>query len=98
MEDMKWERFGDEWIDKRFVSEKDNIFIIENTGIGACLYWLDDGPEIPTDSLNLDSKKVAEIKKKISELSVQGNQSICNYLAGFFPSLQKYWLDKYGGI
>jgi hypothetical protein len=95
---IQWERFGNDWINKRFVSGQDNIFIVENTENGACLYWFDDGPEIPTESVNLDNKEVAEMEKRIAELNNQGIHAVCDYLAGFFPDLQKYWMDNYGGV
>jgi hypothetical protein len=95
---MRWEHFGDEWIDKRFVSGNYNIFITEIIENGVCLYWFDDGPEIPTESIYLDSEKSGEMEKNIAELGDQGEQAVCNYLAEFFPELRKYWMDNYGCI
>jgi hypothetical protein len=95
---MRWERFGDNWVNKRFVSGNDNIFIVEIVKNGTCLYWFDDGPEIPTESVYLDSEKSGEMEKNIAETIGRGEQAVCNYLAGFFPELRKYWMDKYGGI
>jgi hypothetical protein len=106
---MKWERFGGDWIRDRFVSKKDNIFIIEavdggsiyypaNTEKGLELYWFDDGPEVPTDSLFFGGSLAAGLEKRLEELKAAGDQAVCEYLAGFFPGLQEYWLNKHGGI
>jgi hypothetical protein len=95
---MRWERFDDEWIDKRFFSGNGNVFIIEIIESGACLYWFDDGFEIPTESIYLDNEKAVEMEKAIAEMSGLGEPSVCDYLSRFFPELRKYWIDKYGGI
>jgi hypothetical protein len=95
---IRWERFGNEWINKRFVSSNYNIFITEIIKNGVCLYWFDDGPEIPTESVDLDNTKFIEMERNISELINRGEQAVCNYLASFFPELQKYWVDNYGSI
>jgi hypothetical protein len=94
----RWERWGNEWIKDRFVSGQDNIFITETTETGIRLYWFDDGPEIPTESVEIGKTKVVEVEKRVSELKGQGGQAVCEYLAGFFPDLRKYWLYKYGGV
>jgi hypothetical protein len=94
----RWERYGNDWIKDRFVSAQDNIFIIEVMENGLCLYWFDDGPELPTESVGLMESKVVELERQILELKSQGNQPVCEYLAGYFPELQDYWLRKYGGI
>jgi hypothetical protein len=94
----RWERYGDEWIRSRFVSDQDNIFITEAEGNGLRLYWFDDGPEIPTDSVEIGEAESAEFESRVTELALRGDQAVCEYLAGYFPDLQKFWTDKYGGI
>jgi hypothetical protein len=93
-----WERYGNDWIADRFVSAQDNIFIIEVMKNGLRLYWFDDGPELPTESVELTGSKAAELVRWILELKPQGNQPVCEYLAGYFPELQDYWLKKYEGV
>lgn len=94
----KWERWENDWIKDQFISNQGNIFVIEITAIGFCLYWFDDGPEVPTDSVDIKKNIAIDLDKRLSELRVSGEQVVCEYLAGFFPVLQKYWLDSYGGI
>jgi hypothetical protein len=94
----RWERYGDEWIKSRFVSGQDNIFITEAEGNGLRLYWFDDGPEIPTDSVEIGEDEIAEFENRLSALALLGDQAVCEYLAEYFPDLRKYWLDEYGSI
>jgi hypothetical protein len=94
----RWERYGDGWIRDRFVSKHKNIFITEITETGLRVYWFDDGPEIPTDSIELNKAEAAELETQIVKLREKGGQAVCEYLADFFPDLKQFWLDKYGGI
>jgi hypothetical protein len=94
----RWERWGTKWIRDRFVSSRYNIFIVEVMDTGLSLYWFDDGPEIPTESVEIGADKIVEFEVCIRELRLRGDQVVCDYLAGFFPDLQKYWLENYGGI
>ena len=95
---MGLSEWGNDWIKERFVSGQHNIFITETINNGLRLYWFDDGPEIPTEAVELDAVKTAELESRVSELKGQGNQAVCEYLAGYFPELNEFWMTKYGGI
>jgi hypothetical protein len=108
---MRWERFGNDWIERRFVSEMHTIFIIETvlkgsveefggSKSGTHLYCFDDGPEIPTEGIFLEPESARIMRKDVDELekSDAGEQAICEYLFGYFPELRKHWLGEYGKL
>jgi hypothetical protein len=97
---MRWERFGDDWIDMMFRSKMCNIFILEKWEGGTTLYLFDDGPEIPTVSVWLDGEKDEKLRSGIEELK-RGSvdeQGICEFLFGYFPDYRDYWKSEYGAL
>jgi hypothetical protein len=95
---MRWERFGTDWIDMRFRSKMDNIFILEKENGGTTLYLFDDGPEIPTTSIELAGDEEKRMRSGIEERKQKGasEQDICEFLFGYFPDYQDYWEKEYG--
>jgi hypothetical protein len=96
----RWERFGDNWIDMRFRSKMDNIFILEKEGDGTTLYLFDDGPEIPTTSIDLAGDEEKRLRDGIEERKQKNTsvQEICEFLFGYFPDYRDYWKKVYGEL
>jgi hypothetical protein len=97
---MRWERFGTDWIDMRFRSEMDNIFILEKENGGTTLYLFDDGPEIPTTDIVLTGDEEKTMRAGIEERKKNGSseQEICEFLFGYFPDCRDYWKKEYGAL
>jgi hypothetical protein len=95
---MRWERFGDAWIEKRFVSKMDNIFILEKVEGGTELYCFDDGPEVPTASVVLLGEADQTLRSGIEVMARKGEQAVCEFLFSYFPDLQAYWNNTYGQL
>jgi hypothetical protein len=93
---MRWERFGEDWIDMQFTSKMHNIFILEKTEEGTILYCFDDGPEIPTESVYLEEKEDEKLRSGIKRIEKTGSQAVCEFLFDYFPGIRDHWKNNYG--
>jgi hypothetical protein len=90
---MRWERYGTDWINMKFRSKMDNIFILEKENGGTNLYCFDDGPEIPTEGITLVGEEEEKLRVGIEERKrkAASEQEICEFLFAYFPGLRDYW-------
>jgi hypothetical protein len=97
---MRWERFGNDWIDMKFRSKMDTIFILEKESGGTTLYCFDDGPEIPTEGITLAGEDEKKLRSGIEERNKNGanEQEICEFLFDYFPGLRDYWKKEHGAL